>query len=228
MNIAKLNIDEESILGKTSFVKYIKTLRIHKVTKSTCPHCIQYKLIVDKNDKSPEEIKKFEKLEEHQYKYPVQRNMYLIKKTWCEGKENACLLVMDFAKIDVYHKSFQILHMIFYIGKNKHILKSYIGQNKEKNDVYFVIDVFLEYVVDILAANNITKLIIFTDGGGKHFKCTQFLSFLWKFQNAYETLYMEYNFFASYHGYNGCDGAAAQASQQVKRYINDSGTRVAT
>lgn len=187
------------------------------------PHCIDYNFLVKKDDRSEKEEKKLQKLQDHQMMYPVQRKAYLEKKKWSNDTDGACILVMDFAKIDVYHYSFQILHMIYYINNSQRILKSYIGHNAEKNDVYMVIDVFLKYVVHIIAEFDINHLIIFTDGGPKHFKCTQFLSFLWKLNQAYETLKIEYNFFASYHGCNGCDGAAAQASQKVKRYINDTG-----
>ena len=52
---------------------------------------------------------------------------------------------MDFAKIDVYHHSFQILHIIYYFrgenGAPAMRLSSFIGQVKEKNDLYFVINV---------------------------------------------------------------------------------------
>lgn len=219
--LRKLSIQEcQEKLSYSYFCSYLKTLRIRNVTTTTCPHCIELKeLSVISEVLTEKEKRKLEKATLHTTLFPIQREMYLKKKQLCETTDDYCLLVMDFAKIDVYHHSFQILHLIFYFG-NQRRLKSFIGHKKERNDVYFVIDVFLTFILPFVVQNNFINLIIFSDGGGKHFKCTQFLSFLWKV-NSFYSFSLEYNFFVSYHGCNGCDGAAAQASQKVKRYIQE-------
>ena len=79
--------------------------------------------------------------------------------------DSAVMIVMDFAKIDVYHLSFQILHVIYYaknFGERKFSLNSYVGQSKEKNDVYFVIEVFLKYIIPDLVKNNWKMVTFFT------------------------------------------------------------------
>ena len=58
----------------------------------------------------------------------------------------------------------------------------------------------------------------------KHFKCSAFLYFLWSIWNHYKVSDLEYNFFASYHGCNGCDGAAAQAAAKVRIFQAESGS----
>ena len=77
-----------------------------------------------------------------------------------KSNDKNILIVMDFAKIDVYHKSFQILHVILHRGPSKSELFSFIGQEKEKNDVYFVIYVYINFIFNFLA-HRVSRISIF-------------------------------------------------------------------
>ena len=109
-------------------------------------------------------------------------------------------------------------------GKPARKLTSFIGQVKESNDVYFVITVFLQFIIPQILLERWKRVRFFTDGGPKHFKCSAFLYFLWSIWNHYKVSDLEYNFFASYHGCNGCDGAAAQAAAKVRIFQAESGS----
>ena len=120
------------------------------------------------------------------------------------------LIVLDFAKIDVVHHSFQILPTIVY-WRGETLYKQFIGQKKEKNDVYFVFYVWKYHLLPYIESKNISRLEIFSDGGSKHFKCSSSMLFFLHLE-ASMNFSITYNFFASYHGANGCDGLAAHAA----------------
>jgi hypothetical protein len=60
---------------------------------------------------------------------------------------------------------------------------------------------------------------VWSDGGPKHFKCTQHLLWLAQFQKELgRNVPIHYNFFAAHHGFNICDTAASHAKRALKAY----------
>jgi hypothetical protein len=85
------------------------------------------------------------------------------------------VIVLDFAKIDVYHHSFQIIHVICYFGQDP-IRWSFAGGLSERNDLYFVVTVWLEYLLPLIDEHQWKSIEIWTDGGPKHFKLSGLLT----------------------------------------------------
>jgi hypothetical protein len=63
------------------------------------------------------------------------------------------------------------------------------------------------------------KLVIWSDGGTKHFKNSITLMYLGQVQHSLG-VQVEWNFFVSYHGYNCCDLAASHLKTKVKIRTN--------
>ena len=215
-------------MGKTSFYQMVNAARIRNTVQTQCPHCIKYKAMSGmQRPLSTKDQRVWTQEEFHSRVWLPQRRHYCAEKESCQTSDDAVLIVMDFAKIDVYHHSFQILHIIYYFrgenGAPAMRLSSFIGQVKEKNDLYFVINVYLEHVIPMMLQRGWKRVRIFSDGGSKHFKCSPFLFFMWSMWHFYKVLDIEYHFFASYHGCNGCDGAAAQAAAKVRAFQAETG-----
>jgi hypothetical protein len=215
-------------MGRTAFYNMMAAARVRKVVQTQCPHCIEFKNLNSlPMPLTEEQCMIWEKKSLHSRIWGPQRAAYSKEKVYCQSHPKSVLIVMDFAKIDVYHHSFQILHIIYYFcgeaGQPERKLDSYIGQVAESNDVYFVINTFLQFVIPTIVQHQWRYVRFYSDGGGKHFKCSPFIYFLWTVWNTYKSIDIEYHFFASYHGCNGCDGAAAQAAAKVRSYQEESG-----
>lgn len=119
---------------------------------------------------------------------------------------------MDFAKVDVYTHNFQIMHVIVYSANNVKKYLSYIGDQGEHNDKWFVVYVFNHYLLPELAGMpQWQNFSIFCDGGN-HFKSSQMLMYFRTLCAFIAPRHLYLNFYASYHGANGCDGLAAHAA----------------
>ena len=67
---------------------------------------------------------------------------------------------------------------------------------------------------------NVENLVIWSDGGRKHFKNADIQQFIMKFQKK-KSILIEWNFFVSYHGFNPCDLASAQLKSKLKTEMNN-------
>ena len=68
------------------------------------------------------------------------------------------------------------------------------------------------------------KVLIFSDGGPKHFKMTGTMNFF-AFIKMKSNIALSYHFFESNHGHSVCDGAAAHAKKGINEYQRDIATR---
>jgi len=86
-----------------------------------------------------------------------------------------------------------------------------------KNDFNFVCTVWNESFNEILTTHRPHEIALWSDGCPKHFKTTRHILMWWKFFSK-PKVSISYNFFASYHGHNSCDGATAQAKKAIIHY----------
>lgn len=95
----------------------------------------------------------------------------------------------------------------------------YIGESEgdyQRNDHTFSIGVWEKLFEDKERVfPGIKSLVVWSDGGSKHFKCTSFLEALGRLgqRNGVD---MQYNFFVADHGWNICDAAASHAKSKLK------------
>jgi hypothetical protein len=97
----------------------------------------------------------------------------------------------------------------------------------KKHDSWFVLlSVHKFFSTDFFKSLLCTHIYIWSDGGSHHFKnvYTQYMFTQLLLIHAFD--YMEWNFFASYHGHNACDRHAAHIKQNIKKiYIQSEGER---
>jgi len=85
----------------------------------------------------------------------------------------------------------------------------------------FVIGVWLALVREQFFSLPSTPVLIWSDGGCKHFKLTPNLLFMSAYQARYPQWRFIYNFFPSYHRDSICDGLTAQGKSAMKRWEKD-------
>ena len=90
----------------------------------------------------------------------------------------------------------------------------FVGGQKDKNDIFFVIAVWEHLLTNNFIPSHLTKLHIWSDGGPKHFKikeCMYYFSTIKQKHNKTIT----YHFYEAYHGHNSCDAAASHAKKRI-------------
>ncbi len=72
--------------------------------------------------------------------------------------------------------------------------------------------------------SEVNHIELWSDEGGKHFKCIGTLSFLSTIYN----IEIVYNFFDSYHGQRACDAAASHAKRRINTTVRNAPQTVRT
>jgi hypothetical protein len=183
----------------SSFSNYISSLSIHNVNHDPCPICDNTK---DNNV-----------LIKHQHDYKLQRSHYLNQKQ--SVNDDTMLLLLDFSKMLSYQ---DLIISMWNKELNRFNIIHHIADAGVSNNNDFVNEVFYSTIKKLITSK-IKKIIIWSDGGKKHFKNSSMLTFISKFQ-ASQFVRITWNFFISYHGHNRCDLAAAQAKRNLQQEIN--------
>jgi len=136
------------------------------------------------------------------------------------------LVIHDFTQIQVQGTFFQDLIICFYEhsapakdGLKRTYLHFVAPTSQTKNDFSFVCAVWKKLISDGYFAGK-TKLVIYSDGGPKHFKITANMTFFAAVQTKLG-IPVEYNFFEANHGHSVCDGVAAQAKKKLNQHQRD-------
>ena len=213
-------------MGRTYFLQtFLKKFKIHhSQDESVCCHCFRLQELKRKERLSRLEKDELKKLEIHINKWHEQTQSYLIHKNKLvsEMQQNVLIVVQDFTQIKVQSTFFQDLIICFYyyneeeqdkIGRIYHHFVA--PKSNTKNDVLFVFGVWREMMrKGVLQGFN--KIIIFSDGGPKHFKTTATINFFGYLKKCLQ-VDLEYHFFESNHGHSICDAVACHA----KRALNN-------
>ena len=134
------------------------------------------------------------------------------------------VIIQDFTQLIFSGGSLQDLIITIYYHDEAesngigHIFHHFLASSS--NDLNFVYEVWKEFISEILNCYGPSEIALWTDGGPKHFKCSRSLIMWWEL-SIMNDIKVEYNFFASYHGSNACDGAAAQIKKAVIYYQRD-------
>eukprot|EP00733_Pompholyxophrys_punicea_P001470 Pompholyxophrys_punicea_v1_NODE_748_length_1356_cov_6.819508.p1 type:complete len:216 gc:universal NODE_748_length_1356_cov_6.819508:508-1155(+) len=205
-------------MRKTYFLyTFLKQFRIHQSKDSLiCSLCFELdelRKVVANDDQK----KRIQELEQHEI-LKKQFNSYLqIKKSL---SPDVLLCGQDFTQVDVQDTFYQDLIIVIYSNKNKPEASPdyfhYVSQSGDKNDINFVMSAWLNLWDDQKEGifKERKKLIIFSDGGPKHFKISGCVNFFALFQRQ-TGLQIEYNFYESYHGHSVCDAAAAHLKNKI-------------
>jgi len=102
------------------------------------------------------------------------------------------------------------------VEKNRY----FVGNTTEKNDISFVVGCW-KILLEENRFNEMETVIIWSDGGPKHFKISANICFILSLQQAQPEINWSYNFFPSYHGCSVCDGAASHIKQAINRTMRD-------
>jgi hypothetical protein len=166
------------------------------------------------------------KLKKHVEIWPYQRSKYLSQKEQLSLRQ--LLAIMDFSQMKETEKCEYVQDLIitfYYLnnaGNMEHENLHFVGRCKGGeyiNDVSFV-----EVCWDLLFKENyfdrFDKLFLWSDGGRKHFKQSYCLSKFAQYQEVFK-IKIEYNFFATNHGYGACDAASSHANRQLKKVADN-------
>lgn len=128
-----------------TFCSHLSTLKIWRATTVQCPHCEVLRTLKNLSKTSTLDAKQEKKLankRRHQTIAGIQKRMFMSVKSAANQLDSTTVLVtLDFAKVAVVQRSFQILHTIIYCRGERNYLQ---GEPKEKNDAHFVYYVWKE------------------------------------------------------------------------------------
>lgn len=210
---------------------------------SSCKHCrrlaeLQLKVnldVLDEKEKVEYEQKRLHKALEH-----TQRAKYLVVKVKLEdGKYPAgtVLITQDFTQLVTTKGGFsQDLIVVWYhydkgkgdlIRHTRHFVAGEREKRKrDKADVRFVVAVWEQLLETDWA--EVKEVIAFSDGCGRQFKLTRFSLYLMRLSNRRPGLAIDYNFFASCHGYGVCDVVGAQGQRTIINFELDTKAAIVT
>jgi len=222
-------------MGKTYFLyTFLKSIKIHhSEDESVCEHCHRFKELMSLGVLSLEQQRELDKLIEHRSRFHDQIQFYLDEKRKLVANEDfsTLIVVQDFTQIKVQGTFFQDQIVCFYFydpnapGKLGRLYRHYIApSSRTKNDSLFVFGVWREMVKKNYFSGFL-NLLVFSDGGPKHYKMTGTMNFFGFLANSLG-INLTYNFFESNHGHSVCDGAAAQAKQYINRFQRDHETTI--
>ena len=95
----------------------------------------------------------------------------------------------------------------------------FVGEEGQANTKEFVVSCY-EYLFETSIFEGIRHLIIWSDGGGKHFKNTYMLHY-WTKVDHERGIKVSLNFFESHHGHGIADASAAHVKNKVRNYHRD-------
>ena len=200
--------------GKTLFYsKVLNTFKIHHNKKvDFCPYCSGSDFNAEKGHGDG--------LKQHQEDAEAQIRYYFRDKTKVSQNHDFLLLVQDFTQIQFGDDSCQDLIITIYYHDDEKSCK--IGHEfyhflcEHPNDINFVASAWTSFIDEIIERFHPTEISIWSDRGPKHFKISKHMAFWWQTSTTLN-LQIAYNFFASYHGHNVCDAAAAHVKRAVTK-----------
>ncbi len=162
-----------------------------------------------------------EKVMNHQNILLYQRKKYLEnKKQIGEGDTETILITQDFTQLDLESGFIQdlIICCYWYNSNSKDGLerdyRHFVGQKGDKNDIRFVAGCWKQLLEEHWF-NLASRVLIWSDGGPKHFKISANLKLFQAIQKQRSDIDWEYHFFPAYHGCNVCDTVASQAKKKM-------------
>jgi hypothetical protein len=105
--------------------------------------------------------------------------------------------------------------------------RHFVGEQNDKNDVFFVIAVWEHMLNNGVIGNNIRNIEIWSDGGGKHFKLKEAMYYFSTMKQRHNKQ-ITYNFYQSYHGHNACDAAASHSKKRITNQQRDTNKPIYT
>ena len=162
----------------TTFKKLLKERNIWRSTKpSHCPYC--------KGSRKYGKQANCRSLEHHKRAANLQMRKYVEDRKMLRNSPDTMIIVQDFTKLEYDNVSTQDLIFTVYKGGNQGVFKHYLMEKKDgkeqKNDTSFAVQIWNQYFPEIV--DHIKHLIIWSDGGRKHFKNNKNLWWMQKEQN---------------------------------------------
>ena len=153
--------------------KILNELKIHHQTGAPhCPYCSGS--AVNKKKGSDKGLKI------HQEQARVQREVFALQKQLLEEDNSFIMVIQDFSKLDYGNKNCQDLIFTVYYHFDEdeenpvaHHFYHYLSESF--NDVNFVVEAWNDFLSKILEEFNVSTVKLWSDGGGKHFKCAKHL-----------------------------------------------------
>ena len=198
---------------------------------STCKKdetCPKYQTFSSEKKLKIQDLKeKIEKFSEHEKLYQHQEKQY--DNDIEQLKVDECIVVQDFSSkfhtVDTINQSQMewfnlnttndlVLTLITKLTDDKLKYQYFNYFSEDKNDSLYVKCAWMQFIEDI-NLNSFKKVIIWSDGGPKHFKCAKNLYF-------FSTLFnskVVYNFFASCHGKGPCDSHLGVIKRRLKEFL---------
>jgi hypothetical protein len=136
------------------------------------------------------------------------------------------LVTQDFTQITFEGEFVQDLIVCIYTHDQsekdglKRCYRHFVGKTTDKNDISFVVGSW-KVLLEENKFKNMDQIIIWSDGGPKHFKISANMRFILSLQQAWPEVNWSYNFFPSFHGCSVCDGAASHLKQAINRTMRD-------
>ncbi|KAL6044072.1 hypothetical protein QOT17_023511 [Balamuthia mandrillaris] len=212
-------------------------VQFHWKRKAKWRHkCRRYEELAAKkevNDLEEEEKKEWPKLEDHHCLQYAQRSHYL------KLAQGEALILQDFTQLKTEAGGFyQDLIIVWFEREADGQLKSHYqhfltdekterSEEGKKTKKRYTADLnFVAGVWETLLEStwkDFKKLIVFSDGCGRQFKCTKHMAWM-RSVACDRNLPVDYNFFASNHGYNQCDVIGAQAQRTLVCWELDRGS----
>jgi len=202
----------------------------HSKDESVCDLCSELAALENSRTRLKEfEKDKLAKAKQHKASWYQQTGYYLKVKADMadEQDQDTALIIQDFSQLSVQGSYFQDLIVVAYFcdpedpttikGQYNHFVAS---SPRVKNDSNFVFRTWL-HLVESEFFNGFKKIVIFSDGGPKHFKTTATVTFFGVLQKRLG-LPVEYHFFESNHGHSVCDTVAAHAKKALNVEQRDS------
>jgi hypothetical protein len=192
-------------------MKIMKQEYIHNAsTPPDCPFCCS-------NSSKPPE-----KIQLHQSVVSKQIPAYLKMKADLKKNEDKVMVVQDFTNISLSKGNRQCLCFCLYYSYEDKIKANYITytapDQDTKNDIRFVVGAWKKLILDYLLG--FESILIWSDGGPKHFKITACMIFFAAIQTSLVGKKVEYHFFPSYHGHSVCDGMASHLKKKTQNRVN--------
>ena len=205
-----------------------KELVHHSSDDTYCPQCYQLGELKKKetNLLTEKENSKILKLETHLETANKQSVfMKLTKSSLSNGDfgTETCIAVQDFTQIQVQGTFYQDLIICFYFFRDTGFERKYLhyvaAKSSDKNDINFVMHSWTN-LFENGKLEGIKKVLLWSDGGPKHFKMTSCMHFFSSFQSK-TSIQIIYNFFESYHGHFVCDGVASHTKKMLNVFQRD-------
>ena len=223
-------------MGKTSFFEhFINHEKIRWSQDTTiCTYCEEnkeIKKIQETNALNLIQQKTLEKTNKHIEKWYEMSLFYKSVKLQVMNNQRPgeVMVVQDFTQIKVQSTFYQDLIICFYFYQTNFERRyfHFVGQSKEtKNNIDFVVAVWKLMVQDDFF-RDFTKLLVFSDGGPKHFKISSNMSFFAAVQEKLGKP-VEHYFFESNHGHSVCDAVASQAKKKLSESQRNEGIGIHT